>query len=72
MMNPQEVAIYKLLSTMNHLIEDFGYNDDDEYKDYKYFRNVFDEIQCSMDILMRDVGRRHLTEADFMVDKCNQ
>jgi hypothetical protein len=61
-MNPQEVSIYKILVSIQHMIEDHNKYTDD----YKYFRNIYNATEEGIDILMKDVGRRHLTESDFM------
>lgn len=68
-MNPQEVSTYKTLIAIQHMIEDA--NDHNDNSNYEYFRSTFNATQEGVERLMRDIGRRHLIEADFLIDKCD-
>lgn len=69
-MNPKEVAIYKVLVAIQHLIEDVRSCSDDEDDNYEYFRFTLNATREGIERLMRDIGRRHLIEADF-INNCD-
>jgi hypothetical protein len=66
-MNPEEIAVYKLLVSIQHLIE----QNNDYANEYTCFRHIYAETNHGLDLLMKNVGKRTLTESDFMINGCD-
>jgi hypothetical protein len=66
--NPKEIAIYKTLIAIEHLIEKHQNIDQESYL---FFFPLISQTQICMEKLMADIGRRHLIEADFLNHKCD-